>query len=83
MKTFVKNPKKIKDEDSEFEVDKVLEGARKYRERRLKPTSVSLDEETTHKLKEIAQEKGIPYQVLMRSFILEGIRRLEEDKKAG
>jgi hypothetical protein len=83
MKTFVKNPKKIKDEESEFEGDKVLEGARKYRERRLKPTSVSLDEETTHKLKEIAQEKGIPCQVLMRSFILEGIRQLEKDKRAG
>ena len=83
MKTFVKNPKNKSDEDSEFEVDKVSKGARKYRERRLKPTSVSLDEDTTHKLKKIAQEKGIPYQVLMRSFILEGIRRLEEDKKAG
>lgn len=83
MKTFVKNPKNKANEDSEFEVDKVLKGARKYRGRRLKPISVSLDIDTTHKLKEIAQERGIPYQVLMRSFILEGIRRLEEDKKAG
>jgi predicted DNA binding CopG/RHH family protein len=83
MKTFVKNPKKTKDEDSEFKVGKVLEGARKYRERRFKPTSVLLDEETTQKLKKIAQEKGIPYQVLMRSFILEGIGRLEKDKRAG
>ena len=82
MKRYVKNPKDAP-QDSEFELEKVIEGARKIRERRLYPTSVALDEQTTRKLKEVAEEKGIPYQVLMRSFILEGLRRLEEDKKVG
>lgn len=83
MKTFVKNSDEKMYEEVEFEKEKVLEDARKYRERKLKPTSVSLDEGTTQKLKALAEEKGIPYQVLMRSFIIEGIRRIEDEKKAG
>jgi predicted DNA binding CopG/RHH family protein len=43
-----------------------------------KPTSIALDPETILELKELAETRGIPYQVLMRSYILEGLKR---DKK--
>ena len=42
------------------------------------PTSVSLPPEAVEELKAIAEKKGIPYQVLMRSFILEGLQKLKQ-----
>lgn len=40
-----------------------------------RPTSIALEEETIDELKGLAEQKGIPYQVLMRSFILEGLHK--------
>ena len=40
--------------------------------------SVSLPPEVVEELKAIAEKKGIPYQVLMRSFILEGLHKLKQ-----
>jgi predicted DNA binding CopG/RHH family protein len=62
-------------DEIEFDEEKVL-GARKVG--RKMPTSVSLPPEVVEELKEIAVKKGIPYQVLMRSFILEGLKRLKD-----
>ena len=42
------------------------------------PTSVSLPPEVVEELKKIAEKKGIPYQVLMRSFIIEGLENLKK-----
>lgn len=42
------------------------------------PTSVSLPPEVVEELKSIAEKKGIPYQVLMRSFIIEGLESLKK-----
>ncbi|MBC75374.1 MAG: hypothetical protein CME64_05095 [Halobacteriovoraceae bacterium] len=42
------------------------------------PTSVSLPPEVVEELKEVAAKKGIPYQVLMRSFIIEGLESLKK-----
>ena len=42
------------------------------------PTSVSLPPEVVEELKAIAEKKGISYQVLMRSFILEGLQKLKQ-----
>jgi hypothetical protein len=42
------------------------------------PTSVSLPPEIVEELKKMAIKKGIPYQVLMRSFIIEGLQRLKQ-----
>ena len=39
------------------------------------PTSVALEEATVKDLKKIAVNKGVPYQVMMRVYILEGIKR--------
>ena len=49
-----------------------LKGARR------KPTSVALEEELLNELKEIAKERGVPYQVLMRLLIADGVKRLKE-----
>lgn len=46
--------------------------------RRKMPTSVSLPPEVVDELKKIAEKKGIPYQVLMRSFIIEGLEKLKK-----
>lgn len=58
---------------NKFDEKKSLE-ARDKRRLLKKPTSIALDEETINKLKEIANDRGIPYQVLMRSYILKGLK---------
>ena len=63
----------------EFDREESLKAAKRIQKRKT-PTSVALSPETIAVLKELAQEKGIPYQVLMRSFILQGIKK---EKKAG
>jgi predicted DNA binding CopG/RHH family protein len=74
-----KNYVKQKDSDTEmykevsFQEEKSL-SAREEKNKRKKPTSVALDEGTINRLKELAEEKGIPYQVLMRSYILKGLK---------
>lgn len=62
-------------DEVEFDEQSVL-NSRKIR--RKMPTSISLPPEIVEELKKIATKKGIPYQVLMRSFILEGLQRLKE-----
>ncbi|MEN9722448.1 MAG: CopG antitoxin of type toxin-antitoxin system [Pseudomonadota bacterium] len=42
------------------------------------PTSVALDETTIHELKKLAAKQGIPYQVLIRVFILDGLDRMKK-----
>lgn len=63
-----------------FDTKVVTSESKKYQIARVKkkPTSVALDEETITDLKKIAEKRGIPYQVLMRSYIIEGLRK---DKK--
>ncbi len=60
----------------EFDVIKSKEAQSKIK--RKMPTSISLSPEVVDELKEIAEKKGIPYQVLMRSFILEGLEKLKK-----
>lgn len=68
--------KRLKEyENVEFQADKILEALKSYRSRRKKPTSVALEERTVFHLKALAEWQGIPYQALMRNFILEGLRR--------
>lgn len=44
------------------------------------PTSVALDPRLVAELKKEASARGIPYQILMRMFIIEGFERM---KKSG
>jgi len=62
-------------EEVEFDEEAVLKSRRVGRKM---PTSVSLPPEVVEELKMIADKKGIPYQVLMRSFIIEGLEKLKK-----
>ncbi len=42
------------------------------------PTSVALDPRFVEDLKKEAKTRGIPYQILMRMFIIEGFQRLKK-----
>ncbi len=62
-------------DEVEFDEETVLKSRRVGRKM---PTSVSLPPEVVEELKLIAEKKGIPYQVLMRSFIMEGLEKLKK-----
>lgn len=63
--------------ENEFEVEKSLAARNARLKKKKLPTSIALDEDTIFKLKAIAEERGIPYQVLMRSYILKGLKEDE------
>jgi predicted DNA binding CopG/RHH family protein len=65
-----------------FDEEAALAMSKEIREWRQKkqPTSIALDPSTIDELKHMAEKKGIPYQVLMRSFILEGIERAKKNE---
>lgn len=72
--------KSLKEYDQKFELDdkKILAAMKRYKESPKKPTSVALDETTIQELKMVADVQGIPYQVLIRVFILDGLDRLKK-----
>ncbi len=76
-KSYVKSTKEY---EGEFELDskKILAAMKRYKDSPKKPTSVALDELTILELKKMAQKQGIPYQVLIRVFILDGLDRLKK-----
>lgn len=76
-KSYVKSRKEY---DAEFELDaeKILAAMKRYRDAPKKPTSVALDETTIRELKQVAHKQGIPYQVLIRVFILDGLERVKK-----
>jgi predicted DNA binding CopG/RHH family protein len=63
-----------------FQSAKITAAAKAQKVSRKKPTSVALDPQLIAELKDAAKARGIPYQVLMRMFIIEGFERL---KRAG
>lgn len=71
---FLKNTDESLYKNIEFDKKAAL-AARKLLKSKKKPTSIALEEDTIEELKELAVQKGIPYQVLMRSFILEGLKK--------
>ncbi len=74
-KSYAKSKKEY---DAPFELDarKILAAMKRHKESRKRPTSVALDDTTIRDLKAIAEKQGIPYQVLIRVFILDGIEKL-------
>lgn len=76
--------KSLKSYEGPFELDaeKILAAMRRYRESPKKPTSVALDEKTIQELKAIAEKQGIPYQVLIRVLILNGLERIKKKATA-
>ncbi|MFA6238117.1 MAG: hypothetical protein WC635_12360 [Bacteriovorax sp.] len=76
-KVYVKSLKAYK-KTALLDSDKILEAMRRFKDSPKRPTSVALDEETIAELKEVAEKNGIPYQVLIRVFILDGLDRLKK-----
>jgi len=83
MPRYVKNEKGY---EKSFKADwkAVKNGLKKVRaeagEPKKVPTSIALDPRFVDELKKEATSRGIPYQILMRMFIIEGFQRM---KKAG
>ncbi len=75
MKKFVK---RLKEYDRiELDAESIIEGMKRLKGARRKPTSIALEEEILDELKEIADSRGVPYQVLMRLLIVDGLRRMK------
>lgn len=76
-KSYVKS---LKEYDGPFDLDskKILAAMKRYKDSPKKPTSVALDEATIQELKAVAEKQGIPYQVLIRVFILDGLERFKK-----
>jgi predicted DNA binding CopG/RHH family protein len=73
-----KSIKRLKTYDKiEFNMKEIIEGMSRLKGARRKPTSIALEEEMIFELKEIAASKGIPYQVLMRLLISDGLKKLK------
>ena len=72
--------KSLKEYDKPFklEAEKILAAMKRYKSSPKKPTSVALDDITINELKAVAEIQGIPYQVLIRVFILDGLERLKK-----
>ena len=81
MRRYVKNEKGY---EKSFDTDwkAVKKGLKKARadqgEPKKVPTSVALDPRFVAELKKEAQARGIPYQILMRMFIIEGFQRMKK-----
>ena len=72
--SYVKSQSEYKT-TSAFEKRKIIEAAKRLKGKRKLPTSVALEEETILELKAMAEGRGVPYQVLMRMFILDGLHK--------
>lgn len=76
-KSYVKSKSEYKG-PFELDAEKIVAAMRRYKESPKKPTSVALDQTTIEELKRIAKKQGLPYQVLIRVFILEGLERMKD-----
>jgi predicted DNA binding CopG/RHH family protein len=74
-----KYAKRLKEYDKiGFDPKEIIEGMSRLKGARRKPTSVALEDELLKELKGLAQKQGVPYQVLMRLLIADGVKRLKE-----
>jgi predicted DNA binding CopG/RHH family protein len=78
MPRYVKNESEYK--QVSFETARTRAAMKRVKASRKRPTSVALDPQLIEELKAEARARGVPYQVLMRMFIIEGFTRL---KRAG
>lgn len=73
-----KSVKRLKAYDRiEFNAEEIIAGMSRLKGARRKPTSIALEDEMLKELKNIAASKGIPYQVLMRLLIADGLKKLK------
>ena len=74
MRNFVKNEKgysKVK-----YNAKAIKDAYSKAKTKKKHPTSVNLPEEVITELKSLALKLDVPYQTLMRKFIIEGLQKL-------
>ena len=73
-------PRYVKNESEygkvSMETAKIKAAMKRARGGRKQPTSVALDPQLIEELKREASARGVPYQVLMRMFIIDGFKRL-------
>ena len=77
MKRSYAKSKKEYEETSLLDAENILEAMKRVKGRR-KPTSVALEESVIKELKQVASKLNLPYQVLVRLFILDGLKRVKE-----
>jgi len=75
MTNYAKSDKGYKKIDIDT---KAIKRAHDKRKKAETPTSVTLPIEIVAELKAIAQQKGLPYQTLMRMLIVEGLENLRK-----
>ena len=68
------------EEPSEFDEKKLKSAMKNRRGNRKVPTSVALDPDLVKEIKQAAEKRGLPYQVLLRMFIVDGFNNW---RKAG
>ena len=76
MKKYAKRLKMY--DKIDFDPKEIIAGMRRLKGAQRKPTSIALEEELLKELKELSHDRGIPYQVLMRLLISEGVKRLKK-----
>lgn len=76
MKKYAKRLKEY--ENIDFDAKEIIAGMSRLKGVRRKPTSIALEEELLLELKAIAHDRGLPYQVLMRLLIADGVRRIKQ-----
>lgn len=81
MPRYVKNEKGY-EKSFDADIKAVKQGLKKTRsapgEPKKMPTSVALDPRFITELKKEALARGVPYQILMRMFIVEGFQRMKK-----
>lgn len=76
MAYYVKNETGY--EKATYNREKVRGAAIRLRKARKRPTSVALDPAVIRQLKQEAESRGLPYQVLMRMLIVDGLKRMKK-----
>jgi hypothetical protein len=76
---MTKYAKSLKEYDKiDFDTKDILAEMSRLKGARLKPTSIALDAKVIQELKAMALKKSIPYQILMRLLINDGLRRMKK-----
>jgi len=76
MAHYVKNQPGY--EKVEYDREKVRAAALRLKKARKQPTSIALEPAVIQDLKREAETRGLPYQVLMRMLIVDGLRKLRK-----
>jgi predicted DNA binding CopG/RHH family protein len=72
-KQYVKSDKNY-EKASDYDEKKIIGAMKRQKAKRKISTSVALNPDLVAAIKEAAAERGVPYQVLLRMFIIEGFK---------